>query len=653
MAYDVRQPGKAHGSPVTPRPKRLWSRLSLTHKGVAIMLLALVPMALAGALQLYFTVSVRRLDAQVLMDRGHRLDQARLMSLLVDAETSVRGYLLTADESFLEPYENARARIPELLRRMEEHSGESGHGRELEEIPGLVERKFDVMAGLVRSGNSEDDLREGRIVMDAISARVADLAADEDARIQNLLQARDDEYRREQRLLAAGALVALLASAGAGMILLRGIVRRVQVVRANAQRLADGRPLEALPPSRDDIAQLDALLSQSANLLRARESALRQAKEEADRANSAKSVFLSRMSHELRTPLNAILGFTELARAEVRGEVRGDLDQIHLAGRHLLDLINEVLDISRIEAGHMSLSLESVSVPEVVTEAMALVRGAAAARGIRVRSECSESVFVRADRQRLKQVLVNLLSNGVKYNHDAGGVVVSCVTMGRSVRVVVTDTGPGLPKGAAEKLFTPFARLGAETSEIEGTGLGLALSKNLIEAMGGEMDVGTSGPAGTEFWFSLALDEAPSVVEAVQEAPLAAVAPDRSPATVLQVEDNPSNIKLVARIMQRRPWIDLVTAQLGADALEVAKRVGPDLVLLDLNLPDMSGREVLARLRSDPDTRDIQVVMLSADATGSQVQSLLDAGAAGYLTKPIDVASFLEVVDEVLAAQAA
>ena len=372
------------------------------------------------------------------------------------------------------------------------------------------------------------------------------------------------------------------------------------------------------------------------------EAAIQAARKEAEEANQAKSEFLSRMSHELRTPLNAILGFSQLLMMEpLNGEQRDAVEHILRGGRHLLELINEVLDISRIETGQLPLSPEPVSLDEVLREAQDLVRPLALERTIRLEDDARPgNLHVLADHQRLRQVLLNLLTNAVKYNRDGGTATVACApTAEGRLRISVIDTGPGIPRGQLSRLFTPFERLGAEQTGVEGTGLGLALSKRLVEVMGGTIGVDSTEGQGSTFWIELPSTESSLEREDVQAAAaLGALHP--SPATsrnVLYIEDNVDSFKLMERIFSHWPGVKLISAMQGRLGLDLARQHHPDLILLDLHLPDMSGLEVLQRLRADPSTRDIPVVVTSADATPGQIERLRAAGADDYLTKPLDI----------------
>jgi len=438
-------------------------------------------------------------------------------------------------------------------------------------------------------------------------------------------------------VLAAGVLAAALAA-----VLVETLARR----RRYALALVDERT----------VALRDAL-EEKARL----EQGEREARQVAEAANRSKSEFLSRMSHELRTPLNAVLGFGQLLELDdLDASQRESVAQIVKGGRHLLGLINDVLDISRIETGNLAMSPEPVLVAELIDETLTLMRPLAAARGIEVvtaEPNALEGVHILADRQRVKQIMLNLVSNAVKYNHPEGTVTVSCEAHeDRRLRITVADTGPGVHPDDLARLFVPFERLGAERSDVEGTGVGLALSRRLAEAMGGTIGVNSEFGNGSRFWVQLPVvegtlerldrlsDKQPAVDEVI-------AGPDR-PHKVLYIEDNMPNVRLVERILARRDDIEVIPAMQGRLGLALAHEHHPVLILLDLHLPDLDGVEILRQLRSDPATASTPVVILSADATAGQIERLLAQGATAYLTKPLEVHQLLAIVTDALDATA-
>ncbi|HYW14369.1 MAG TPA: PAS domain S-box protein [Longimicrobium sp.] len=390
------------------------------------------------------------------------------------------------------------------------------------------------------------------------------------------------------------------------------------------------------------------------------EEALRRATAEAEAANRAKSEFLSRMSHELRTPMNSILGFAQLLhRAQLAPDHQRGVGHILTAGRHLLRLINEVLDIARIESGRQQLSLEPVRLDLVLQEAVVLSKPLAAQASVSLGAAemPDEAVFVRADRQRLVQVMLNLLANAVKYNRRGGDVHVECEVLPHAeeghgwLRLRVRDTGRGIAPDRRDQLFVPFERLGAEQTEVEGTGLGLAVSRRLVEAMGGRLVLEQSSPGGSTFAVDLRLAADPLEALALRPSPAVPAtdpAAPSMPVTLLYVEDNLANLTLVETILAARPGWRTIPALQGRLGADLAREHVPDLVLLDLHLPDVQGDEVLRRLRADPRTAGIPVVMISADATPRTIDRLLAQGADGYLTKPLDVDEFLSTIDRLL-----
>ncbi len=373
-----------------------------------------------------------------------------------------------------------------------------------------------------------------------------------------------------------------------------------------------------------------------------------EARNEALEANIAKTAFLSRMSHELRTPLNAVLGFAQLlAMDPLTEEQQEAVQHIRVGGRHLLDLVSEILDISRIEAGRLTLSMESVGVADAVSEALDLVRPLAGSAGVSIApldaSGCDVSVW--ADRQRVIQVLLNFLSNAVKYNRPGGSVAVACDrSLDGLVAIRVTDTGIGIAEQNLSRLFRPFDRLGAERSAVEGTGIGLMLADALARVMSGRVEVSSREGVGSTF--TLVLPSAEPAAPMDLPIPMTSMASRGAARRVIYIEDNPANQHLMHRILGLRPNATLTMAERGAPGLELALAEPPDLILLDLHLPDLSGDEVLRRLRLNPATAHVPVVIVTADASIDVRHRLELLGADGLLTKPLDVDDVLAWVDD-------
>ena len=380
---------------------------------------------------------------------------------------------------------------------------------------------------------------------------------------------------------------------------------------------------------------------------------LQAAKVEAERANLAKSDFLSSMSHELRSPLNAILGFAQLIDSDLPGPTpkqKAGLDQILQAGWYLLELINEILDLALIESGKLSMSLEPMSLEEVLRDCQAMIEPQARKSGIRVSFSHPDSpLFVKAERTRVKQVIVNLLSNAIKYNRVGGKVEVSCQSRpDGQVRVSVQDTGEGLSTDKLAQLFQPFNRLGQEAGVEEGTGIGLVVSKQLVELMDGMIGVESTVGVGSVFWIELKvtdaieLDYAAMAASATTTLETASSAPLR---TVLYVEDNPANLMLITQLLARRPEICMLSAMDGRSGVELAQATIPDVILMDVNLPGISGLTALTMLAADPATAHIPVIAISANAMPRDIKNGLNAGFFRYLTKPIKVNEFMETLD--------
>ena len=375
-------------------------------------------------------------------------------------------------------------------------------------------------------------------------------------------------------------------------------------------------------------------------------------------ASRAKSEFLASMSHELRTPLNAILGFSQLMCMDpnLHPDAKEQVGEIGRAGKHLLALINDLMDMSRIEAGKLELSMKPVPVADVVSESISLMTHIAGKQGIEIKREVGDdgTAIVCADYTRLRQIVLNLISNAIKYNRPQGSVTLTCRRVSGTLRISVVDTGPGIPVDKQGRIFNAFDRLGEECSNVEGTGIGLVISKRLVEAMGGMIGFESIEGQGSTFWVQFPVTEAvaPAVPEepVVPEEPAVAMVaePQTSRSVVLYIEDNPANLQLMLRIFSNRPDLDLRHAHTAELGIELARTELPALIMMDINLPGIDGYEALNILKADPATARIPVIAVSANAMKGDEERGLAAGFIAYLVKPIDIPSLFQCLDRVM-----
>jgi signal transduction histidine kinase/ActR/RegA family two-component response regulator len=644
---------RAHGI------RRWWLDLSLRAKGLIVIALPLI--ALMGIISANLALQQSESDERNISTNARNLDTAaaQVLADALNGETGIRGYVATGDPTFLDPYLLTLTRIGADRKALRDAAVVVGVGRQQQTVDVTTGQELAELAQLdsaVRNGASAADLvlplLNGKNTMDRLRGQVADVAAGPTAMVAVQRDKITTLQTRIELLDIAGLVLALLAGLAGVALFTSGIATRVGRNAENARRLGEGLPLTPITPAGDEIGRVGESHLRAEHLLARRSADLTAARDTAVRATQAKNSFLSSTSHELRTPLNAILGFTQLLQlSELSAEDSDGVDRILGAGRHLLALINELIDIARIESGDLGMSLEPVLVRPVIEECCQLMAPIAAVRSIQViRDRVNPALAAFVDRQRLAQVLVNLISNAVKYNHKGGSITISCADDGAGqVSIVVTDTGPGLAPDDLERIFIPFERLGAEQTEIEGTGIGLPLAKALTEAMKGQLTV--SSVLGQGAAFTVSLTRAPDLIHIPAPSP-APASPAAGPhtlagagLTVLYVEDNPANVEVIARFLRSRPNTTLVSATTGRAGLACAVRDVPDIILLDLNLPDLNGDQVLNELKADPATAAIPVVVLSADASRGVIHRLLARGAFAYLTKPIELAELAELLD--------
>lgn len=425
---------------------------------------------------------------------------------------------------------------------------------------------------------------------------------------------------------------------------------RKQLVRQDGSRLWVQSTVSLLRDAQGQPRRIVAAVEDITEHLRLADA--ERAREAAEASNQAKSVFLSRMSHELRTPLNAMLGFAQLLELDSRNPLpdaqRGWVAQIQKAGWHLLDMINDVMDLSRIESGNLRLQETTLDLFELLAGTLPLVEADARQRGVSISHHITpDAAWVRGDATRVKQILTNLLSNAVKYNVEGGRIHVSSRAQDGMVELSVTDTGLGLSAEQMKDLFQPFNRLGRDRSSIEGTGIGLVISQRLAEWMGGGLWVKSTPGQGSSFTLTLPQVERRETVHGELDEPEVTLSTYHR-RRVHYVEDNETNVEVMRGILAQRPQIELSVSLTGLDGLAAIRTLRPDVILLDMHLPDISGMELLRHLRSEGSTAGIPVIVVSADALQTQVEQALGQGALHYLTKPVNVSDLLSLLDDIL-----
>jgi PAS domain S-box-containing protein len=559
---------------------------------------------------------------------GSRFPAVVSVTALRDVHDAIIGYLLIGtDNTLRNRFETEQKRLDQRLREQQFYTRS------------LIESNIDALIATDPSGIISDVNKQ----MEALTGCTRDELIG--APFKNYFTDADRAEAGIKRVLSETKLTnyELTARARDG---------KETVVSYNATTFYDrDRTLQGVFAAARDITErriLDQAL-QETNI------ALQGAKLAAEKANLAKSDFLSNMSHELRSPLNAILGFAQLMESGTPPPTlaqRQSIDQILQAGWYLLELINEILDLALIESGKLSLSPEPTSLADVLSDCRGMIAPLALKSGIGLTfPRFADTPFVKADRTRFKQVLINLLSNAIKYNRAGGSVEVICtVSATQRTRIAVHDTGNGLSPEKLAQLFQPFNRLGQESGSEEGTGIGLVVSKRLTELMGGEIGAESAVGEGSVFWIELHATEAPRLVAVATEhrVDLRARASTDAPYTLLCVEDNPANLMLVEKLLERRPDIQLLVATDGIRGIEKARAARPDVILMDINLPGISGLIALGILAEDPETASIPVIALSANAMPGDIEKGLAAGFFRYLTKPIKVKEFMDTLDNAL-----
>lgn len=626
-----------------------WTDWSLAAKSAAALAMPLTLLVAALLFSYRLQKEIADTEADVRRALAIQAEIQTLQSLVAESAMAVRGYLLTGRDDFLAPYRAAQNELPVTLTTLRRNIRDAEMKERLDYIQQLLDLKLESLEELGKEGRSlspaalQAHLVDSKAVLDELRIEIRAMNAREANLLARYSDAASAALRRNLWVDAIASLLALITGVAAFMLLFNGVVWRVKRLTVNAERLAHGELLEALPAGRDELGLLAERLQNTSLLLAARAA-------EARSASQAKSLFLSRTSHELRTPLNAILGFAQLLELDLKnGPQKAHVGHILVAGRHLLGLIDEVLDIARIESGEMKLEIAPQALAPMAQELRELIAPLASQHGVMVYlGDSLRGLAMQADRQRLRQVLLNLLSNAVKYNRTGGEVHLEAERRGERVALNVRDTGVGIAPELLARLFTPFDRLDNEQGPVQGTGLGLAVSRQLALCMGGDIEARSAAGVGSTFCLHLpAATLPPGDVDrtaTASDSPSGTI--PNSERTVLVIEDNPSNLALIQALVARRPEWRLVTATDGLEGIARARQLKPELILLDLNLPGLGGEAVLVELRAEAALSRLRIVIVSADAQPDTIARLRAAGADDYLTKPLAVPSVLALLDQ-------
>jgi signal transduction histidine kinase len=630
-----------------------WQNLPLGIKGVYVIALPLlVLLASLGSLYLREQESTQ-LENKLRHALQNQRDIQKVHTLLIEASTGVRDYLLTGDKHFLEIFFQVEYQLPAILNELKIQLDNEAQRSRLDKINPLVAQNLHDLRILseYESDIASDDLiakfKSQVNTLDKLRFEIERLNAEEAILVAKDQQDVIDQRQRHIVITLIAASAGIIGSLVAVWIFSLTIVKRVRLLRDSAAHLAKAEKLDLPSSSRDELGQLSDELDHASQLLAKNISDSIQAKREAEEASASKSMFLSRTSHELRTPLNAILGFAQLLEQDLSpGKQRDSVSLILGAGQHLLKLINEVLEIARIESGEISLELTPVAVNMMLEEAVHYIAPIGKIRDIEIKTETEPELWAMANRQKLLQVVLNLLSNALKYGPVSSAVTVRAYRDLNNIRIEVQDEGQGIPKELKDRLFTPFDRLGAEHTKVEGTGLGLALSKQIMLAMHGSIQVADNKSL---FWVEIGASE-PSIEANTTVQTLR----DKKPVSlnnkhsILYVEDNISNRALVEAIIHRQRDLRIHCVTTIKDAKQYLTEVLPTLLLIDLNLPDGSGEHLVNYIKSNIKYRDIPIMILSADALPETIERLKAAGVDHYMTKPLDVALFSKKIRDLI-----
>jgi len=640
--------------PISQRIKQriiqYWQDLPLATKGVVVIM---VPLAilLASLTSLYSSEKkLSNLENALKVALQNQRDIEAVHTNLLLASTGVKDYLLTGDKHFLANFDSAKKQLALLLVKLEKKLENQSQRKRIDEINRLVEhnlQKLDFLSKDESDVASENLILQFKIQVSSMSelkAQINDLQKQEAQLVAEDQNKIKQERQRNFRVNLFAAASGILGSILAVWLFSGTIVRRVKSLRDSAAHLARAEALNLPSSSKDELGQLLEELGHASTLLARKTQDTMQARQEAEKASKEKSMFLSRTSHELRTPLNAILGFTQLLEVELEnGKHKDHVNLIKGAGEHLLKLIDEVLDIARIESGETHMALKPTAINDLLAEAIHYIAPLGTIRDIQIQESIDRDLVALADRQKLLQVVLNILSNALKYGPFNSTVLVSAYYKHKNIVIEVLDEGAGIPDALKARLFTAFDRLGADQSKTEGTGLGLAVSKQIMQAMNGSIHVAKNKSL---FWIELqSSEEFPTHTASLQPA----LKTKKTRATtqkkhIVYVEDNASNRALVDAVVKRLPNCKLHCTTTVKESKNLLNAINVDLIIIDLNLPDESGEALVSYIKHHQTLNHLPIIILSADATDETIERLQQTGIDRYMTKPLDIAVFSKAV---------
>jgi signal transduction histidine kinase len=630
------------------RVAKKWQDLPLATKGIIVILLPLTVL-LTSLTSLYHREQVLTdLEDQLKIALKNQRDIEKVHTKLLQAATGVKDYLLTGEKHYLTIFNRAKEQLPPILDQLALRLASQSQKELIQVIGVMVEENIASLDSLTKQAPdalSADlidafklqirNLNKLRDEIEFLSAQEALLVSEDQKKVKR-------QRQRNIRVNLLAALSGIFGSLFAVWIFSGTIVKRVKLLRDSAAHLARGESLDLHSKSKDELGQLSDELDQASTLLAINIYATTQARQEAEQANKEKSMFLSRTSHELRTPLNAILGFAQLLQDELPpGKHKDSVKMISTAGEHLLKLINEVLDIARIESGEVILTLAPTPVNDLLQEAIHYIAPLGKVRNIQIVWDIKGQLIASAQRQKLLQVILNLLSNALKYAPVDSIVQLNAYQKDNRIIIEVFDEGVGIPKAVKERLFTAFDRLGAEKSKIEGTGLGLAVSKQLMAAMQGSIHVADDKSL---FWIELGVA---TLQERANQTPTGIIRQQNLPLSnhrkkILYVEDSTGNHALVEAIIKRHSHLQLLCALTIKEGKMLLSEIAPALIIIDLHAPDAPVQALLNYIKRNPNTAHIPIMILSDDALSDTTNEL--AGVTRYITKPLDIALFSQYV---------